>query len=163
MFTPLKILVAEDDLSDVLLLKRAFAKANLRAEVHFVHDGQEVIDYLQGQAPFDDPVECPRPTLLLLDLKMPRVNGFEVLEWMRSQPGLSRLPVVVFSSSPETKDIRQACSLGALSYLVKPNDPNELARIVERLQEYWNSYEPELATLDLDHLRVMGSASVQAA
>jgi CheY-like chemotaxis protein len=160
MFTPLKILVAEDDLGDVLLLKRAFTKAKLRADVYFVRDGQDVIDYLQGQPPFNEPLECPRPTLLLLDLKMPRVDGFEVLAWIRSQPGFSQLPVVVFSSSPETEDIRHACSLGALSYLVKPNDPNELVHVVERLQEYWVNHETELREIDLDHSRAMVHASL---
>jgi CheY-like chemotaxis protein len=137
MDTPLKILVAEDDLGDVVLLRRAFAKAKVNVPVHFARDGEEVIQYLEGKTPFDNPIDHPLPNLLLLDLKLPRVDGFQVLEWLRVQPGLSRILVVVFTSSNNPEDIGRAYALGANSYLVKPQDPNELVRVVERLQNYW--------------------------
>ncbi len=137
MDTPLSILVAEDELGDIVLLRRAFLRAGVNVPVHFATDGQEVLDYLQGNPPFDNPVDHPWPTLLLLDLKLPRVDGFQVLEWIRNQPGLRRMIVVVFSSSEKPQDIEMAYALGANSYIVKPQDPDELVRVVRRVQEYW--------------------------
>jgi CheY-like chemotaxis protein len=134
---PLKILVAEDDLGDVMLLQRAFTRAGVRVPVYFARDGQEVMDYLQGHPPFENPVEYPLPNLLLLDLKLPGINGFEVLAWLRAQPTLRRMLVVVLSSSEQAKDIDRAYALGANSYIVKPQDPDELIRVVERLENYW--------------------------
>lgn len=141
MDTPLRILVAEDDINDVMLLRRAFAKAGVKSPIYFAHDGQEVMDYLEGKAPFDNPIEFPLPNLLLLDLKLPRVSGFEVLEWLRHHPRLNRLLVVVFSESGETADVTRAYSLGANAYIFKPREANELVRIVERLQSYWQSIQ----------------------
>jgi len=137
MQTPLTVLVAEDDLGDTLLLQRAFTKAGVRVPVCFAQDGQEVLDYLQGKPPFENPILHPLPTLLLLDLKLPRLDGFEVLKWLRAQPGLKHIVVVVFSSSVYPEDISRAYALGANSYVVKPHDPDELVRTVDRLQRYW--------------------------
>jgi CheY-like chemotaxis protein len=133
----LKILVAEDDLGDVMVLRRAFAKAGVRAPIHFARDGQEVLDYLQGNAPFQDPICHPLPNLLLLDLKLPRLDGFEVLRWLREQPGLRRTLVVVLSASKQMEDVNRAYALGANFYVVKPQDPDELVRVVKRLEAYW--------------------------
>lgn len=137
METPLRILVAEDELGDVLLLQRAFAKAGVSAPVYFARDGQEVMDYLQGKPPFENPVEHPLPNLLLLDLKLPRINGFEVLQWLRAQPSLRSLVVVVFSASNGPDNVNRAFALGANSYAVKPQDPDELIGVVKRLQNHW--------------------------
>jgi CheY-like chemotaxis protein len=134
---PATILVAEDDPADAFFLQRAFSKSGIAIGLHFVRDGQEVIDYLRGAPPFDVRSAHPLPHLLLLDLKMPRLNGFDVLDWLRRQPGLKRLSVVIFSSSEECEDINQAYDLGANSYLVKPHAIEELAKIVERLGKYW--------------------------
>jgi CheY-like chemotaxis protein len=143
MNTPLSILVAEDELKDVLLLRHAFAKAGVKAPVYFANDGQEVLDYLQGNSPFDNPVEFPLPNLLLLDLKLPRVSGFEVLEWLRQQPRLKHLLVVVLSNSGNPEAMTRAYSLGANAYVVKPHEPKELVSIVARLQNYWLSINAE--------------------
>ena len=139
METPLTILVAEDELGDVLLLRRAFDKAQVNTPVYFARNGREVLDYLQGKPPFDNPVEHPLPALLLLDLKLPFVNGFEVLEWVRLQAGLRHMIVVVLSASDQAQDIRRAYELGANSYLIKPHDPRQLVGIVKRLQAHWLS------------------------
>ena len=88
-----RVLIAEDDPGDVFLLQRAFSTAGVSASLHFVRDGQEAIDYLGGEASFADRTAYPLPELMLLDLKMPRLNGFDVLEWLRKQPGLRRLLV----------------------------------------------------------------------
>lgn len=137
MTKPLQILVAEDDSNDVLLLQRAFSKLGLGASVNFVRDGQEAIDYLRELKSGDASNESLMPTLLLLDLKMPRLSGFEVLKWLREQPRFEKLLIVVFSSSDHPSDRSQACALGAHAYLVKPTDPGEFVNVVREMQEYW--------------------------
>ena len=128
------ILVADDDSNDIFLLKRAFLKAGVDVHMEFVRDGEQVIRYLKTG---DRREETPMPELLLLDLKMPRVNGFEVLEWIRHQPGLRRLLIIVLTSSDEPRDINRAYDLGANSYLVKPCSIERLAGIAEHLYNYW--------------------------
>ena len=119
----LVILIAEDDSNDVLLLKRAFAKARIPVSLLFVHNGQEAIQYLQGEPPFDNRVSHPFPNVLLLDLNMPLVGGLEVLEWLASRPDRAELCVVVFSSYLGPEESRQASTLGAHSCMTKPLDP----------------------------------------
>ncbi len=131
------ILVAEDLPDDVLILKHAFSKAGLTAPLHFVSDGQEAVEYLKGDQVFADRKTYPLPALLLLDLNMPRLNGFDVIEWVRSQAGLCRLPIVVFTSSDQPRDVNRAYELGANSYLVKPQALAKLQQITHHLGEYW--------------------------
>ncbi|SPE61246.1 Response regulator receiver protein [Verrucomicrobia bacterium] len=135
--SPRHILVAEDDSSDAFFLQRAFEKAGFAVRLHFTKDGQEVIDYLRGAEPFSDRQAHPLPHLLLLDLKMPRLNGFDVLRWIKEQPKLKRLLVIIFSSSEEVQDINQAYDLGANSYVAKPHAFEDLQGIVDRLKKYW--------------------------
>ncbi len=137
MRMPLTILVAEDELGDVLLLMRAFDKAGVKSPVRIARDGQEVIDYLSGSPPFSDPVAYPLPALLLLDLKLPVVSGFELLEWLRKEPHLRQMIIVVFSSSEAPDDINRAYRLGANSYIIKPSAPEDLVGLVRQLQDYW--------------------------
>lgn len=137
MVESLHIMVAEDDPNDLLLLKLAFAKAAFDVPVLLARDGEEVISYLDGKPPFDDRSKFPRPDLLLLDLKMPRLDGFAVLEWLLWRPELRPRFVVVFTASDNPEDQKRAQLLGADSYLVKPQDPSELVRIVTALQQYW--------------------------
>jgi len=131
------MLVAEDDETEVLLLKRAFSKSGVKASMQFVRDGQEAVDYFRGEEPYADRAANPLPSLLLLDLKMPRLNGFDVLKWLRQQPGLRRTLVVVFSSSAETEDVNLAYDLGANSYLRKPAHFQDLEVVVQTLEKYW--------------------------
>jgi CheY-like chemotaxis protein len=131
------ILLAEDDPNDVLLIRRALTKAHIANPVVTVEDGDAVIDYLDGRGVYGDRTPHPAPILLLLDLKMPRKSGFEVLEWLRARPFIGRLPVVVLTSSREMMDINHAYDLGANSYLVKPGSPDELLAIVRTLGMYW--------------------------
>jgi len=130
------ILVAEDDPTDAYFFQRAFRRGGLPAVLHFVRDGQEVIDYLNGVGAFADRTAHPLPQLVLLDLKMPRLNGFDVLEWVRAQPGFKNLQMVIFSSSDEARDIDKAYGLGANWYLVKPHSMDELTALVERFKHY---------------------------
>ncbi len=131
------ILLAEDDSNDVLLIRRAFRKANIANPLHVVRDGEQAVAYLCGQAPYADRERHPLPVLLLLDLKLPRKSGLEVLEWLRQQPGLKRLPVVMLTASRESADVNRAYDLGANSYLVKPVDFDPLLEMVKTLGLYW--------------------------
>ena len=137
------ILVAEDDPTDAYFLERAFKRAGIPVTLHFVRDGQEVIDYLQGEGQFSDRVRHPLPRLVLLDLKMPRVDGFDVLEWVRKQPGLNGLTIVIFSSSGEPRDINRAYGLGANSFIVKPHSMEELMKLVGSFKKHWLEGDPD--------------------
>jgi CheY-like chemotaxis protein len=131
------ILVAEDDPTDAYFFQRAFNRAGIQVTLHFVRDGQEVLDYLLGEGQFADRTAHPIPQLLLLDLKMPRLDGFDVLQWVRRQPRFIALQIVIFSSSQEAKDIDRAYGLGANWYLVKPHSLEELNALVGRFKKYW--------------------------
>lgn len=131
------VLLAEDNADDVLLTQIAFEKARLANPLKVVNNGEDAIAYLKGQDAYADRERYPFPILLLLDLKMPRLSGFEVLEWLRTQPGLSRLPVAVMTASDDDPFMRRAYALGADSYLVKPPDAVALLALVKRLHAYW--------------------------
>ena len=131
------ILVVEDNADDVLLIQRAFDKAKLANPLHFVTDGDKAVQYLSGTGPYADRSSHPLPTMMLLDLKLPRRSGFEVLEWVRSQSALKVLPVVVLTSSKEDADVRRAYALGANTYLAKPVALDGLIEMVRTLGMYW--------------------------
>jgi CheY-like chemotaxis protein len=131
------ILLVEDDPDDVLLMQRAFSRARLANPLRVVRDGEEAIRYLSGQGIYKARDKYPVPLLLLLDLRMPKKNGFEVLEWIRDQPEHNDLPVVVLTSSAEQPDAIKAFKLGASSYLVKPAQFDDLVQLMLRLQGYW--------------------------
>jgi CheY-like chemotaxis protein len=131
------VLLVEDNPDDVLLTRRAFAKANFPVPLEVVSDGEEALGYLQGAGTYSDRERFPLPMLLLLDLKLPRRSGFEVLEWLRGQPGLRRIPVVVLTSSGQSPDVNRAFDLGANSYLVKPVRLEDLVNLVKTLNLYW--------------------------
>ena len=114
------ILLVEDDPNDVLLIRRAFNQARISNPCHVVRDGDSAISSLAGVAPYANRNKYPLPALVLLDLKMPGTNGFEVLRWIRNQPGLRDLRVVVLTSSDDLRDVNEAYRLGADSFLVKP-------------------------------------------
>jgi len=131
------VLLADDDPNDVFLLQRAFQKTNIANPLQVVRDGEEAMAYLSGQAQYADRQRHPLPVLLLLDLKMPRKSGFEVLRWLRQQSVLKRLPVVVLTSSNQNPDINKAFDLGANSYIVKPGGFDSLVEMVKNLNLYW--------------------------
>jgi len=137
METPLRILVAENELNDVLLLQKAFDWAGVKKPIHFARNGPEVIDYLEGHPPFDNPVQYPLPNLLLLDLKLPRLDSIEVLTWIRAHSRLHRLTVVVLTGSDNPEDVERVYAAGANACVIKPHAPDELVHIVRRLQSYW--------------------------
>jgi len=131
------VLLADDDENDVLLFTRAIKSIGLASDVKHVSDGQQVIDYLQKNPPFTDKLAFPFPRFLILDLKMPRKSGFEVLEWLQEHPECKIIPTIVFSSSKIGDDITRAYQLGANSYFTKPNDYEELKAVFQLMLNYW--------------------------
>lgn len=131
------ILLVEDDPNDVLLLRRAFQKAGQQNRLRLVPDGAQAIEYLTGGGIYADRQRFPLPFLVLLDLKMPGTNGFDVLRWARAQPALKRLLFVVLTSSDLQADVDRAYDLGANSYLVKPVEFEETVHLIHRFEAYW--------------------------
>jgi CheY-like chemotaxis protein len=131
------ILIVEDLPADALLIARAFKKAKIATPLAFVTDGQQAIDYLSGAGSYSDRSLFPLPFLMLLDLKLPVRDGFEVLEWIRQQVGMKRLPTVILTSSSRSPDVNRAYDLGANSYLVKPVEDDSLVSIFRQLNMYW--------------------------
>ncbi|HVV70721.1 MAG TPA: response regulator [Verrucomicrobiae bacterium] len=131
------ILLAEDDPNDVLLIQRAFQKAGLQTLLKVVRDGEQTIDYLSGRGEYANRARYPSPFLLLLDLKMPGTDGFEVLQWVRSEPEYKRLLIIVLTSSNLQADVDRAYELGANSYLVKPVEFDQMVNMIHRFEAYW--------------------------
>lgn len=132
------ILLVEDDPNDILLIQRAFRKANLtNAVLQILTDGDTAVAYLSGVGEYADRDRYPLPMVILLDLKLPRRSGHEILAWLRQQPELKRLLVVVLTSSNHRSDIDQAYDLGANSYLLKPVGFSALVEVVQALNLYW--------------------------
>jgi CheY-like chemotaxis protein len=130
------ILLVEDNTSDIELTKRALAKSHITNELVVAEDGQEALDYLFGQG---DPSssDLPLPTLILLDLKLPKVDGLEVLRRLRANPQTHRVPIVILTSSKEEQDVAASYDLGVNSYIRKPVDFIQFASAIEHLGLYW--------------------------
>jgi len=130
------VLLIEDDPNDRLILEHAFERAAPGVRLRTVADGEEAVAYLLGEGPYADREAHPLPKVILLDLKLPRKSGLEVLEWIREQPPLSRIPVLVLSSSQERGDIDLAYALGANSYLSKLVDIQAVRKLVKGIGAY---------------------------
>lgn len=131
------LLVVEDNEDDILFIERAFEEANLRNPLQILRDGDSAVDYLSGVGEYADRDRYPLPPLILLDIRLPRRSGLEVLTWIKQQPRLRRLPVVMLTTSRENADINRAYDLGANSYLLKPVEPDDLREMVKTLNLYW--------------------------
>lgn len=131
------LLLAEDDPNDQLMMTRSLQKLGVPMKLRLVGDGEEAISYLAGEGVFGNREHFPLPKLTLLDLKMPRRSGLEVLEWIRSRPEIRTSVVVMLSSSDLPEDVRAAYQRGANSYLVKPNSVDRLNELNEALVTYW--------------------------
>ena len=131
------ILLVEDDENDLELFLRAYTKARIANPMQRAAHGDEAVAYLEGTGKFADRTAHPLPVLVLLDVKLPRRSGLEVLAWIREQSGLKRLPVVMLTSSRDSGDINRAYDLGANSYLVKPVAFESLLELVRSLNIYW--------------------------
>ncbi len=139
------MLYVEDEEGDALFMRRAFAQAGLDSALRVVEDGREAIRYLSGAEGFSDRAENPVPALVLLDLNLPVVSGFEVLGWMRQQSEYAATPVVIFSSSTKDEDRVRARDLGANEFVEKPNSGMRFGEVVLQLRERWLREEPSQA------------------
>lgn len=137
MKSGISVLLAEDDENDVFFIQRAFQQAKIQNPMHVVRDGQEAIEYLSGEGKFSDRRLFPLPHLLLLDLKMPRKTGLDVLHWMHEQTELKSLPVVVLSSSEHQIDIERAYELGANGFVVKPASVEKRVELAKLIGAFW--------------------------
>jgi len=131
--SPGLVLAAEDEESDAVLLQLAFERAGLGKNLVIVRDGQEAVDYLKRCVTHSKRGSDPLPCLLLLDLKMPRMTGFDVLVWLGDKPQFKDLPVVVLSSSSHESDIQRARELGARDYHIKPHGMGQFVQLIKDL------------------------------
>ena len=142
------ILYVDDDENDIRLVKFASEPAGVSHCLQSVNSGPQAIDYFQGRGPYADRSKFPLPKVLLLDLRMPRMNGLEVLRWLRSQPDLTGTVVIVFTASAHPDDITRACQLGANAFVQKPSSQAELIRFLQLLKGFWADFhqypEPRL-------------------
>jgi CheY-like chemotaxis protein len=133
----LTILLVEDNPTDVMLIRRAFEKAKLGNPMQVVSDGDAAVDYLAGEGAYADRKQFPLPILIMLDLKLPRQSGLEVLQWLRAQDMLKRIPVVMLTSSQQERDVNAAYDTGVNSYLVKPVEFDGLLQMLKTVSLYW--------------------------
>jgi CheY-like chemotaxis protein len=131
------ILLVEDDENDVMLLQRAFRRAAIVNPLQVVRHGDDAVAYLEGTGEFADRRLHPLPVLMLLDLKLPRRTGLEVLQWVKERSGVKKIPIIVLTSSKNDEDVNRAYELGANSYVVKPVSFETLLELVKSLELYW--------------------------
>lgn len=131
--TELRILHTEDSPDDAFLIQRAIAKAAPGVKIILLSNGQQAVDYLGAAESPSSRVKSPLPDLVLLDLKLPRMSGLEVLEWMKSRPELEKIPVCILSSSSEKEDVERSERLGAQGYFTKKGNFSELTEIAQRV------------------------------
>ena len=131
------ILIADDDPDDRFLVQEAMSETGLKNELFFVKDGQELLDYLNGNGEYTDGKTAPRPSLILLDLNMPRMDGREALALLKADPDLRRIPVVVLTTSNAEDDINRTYDLGVASYITKPVTFDGLIEMIQIFSDYW--------------------------
>lgn len=131
------VLLVEDSPDDVLFMTRALKKAHVAHALHVAEDGQQALEYFMGVAPYADRAAYPLPSLVLLDLKLPRIPGLEVLRWIRTRNEFAGIRVVVLTSSEHPDDKKQAHALGADGFYTKPGDPNQLPAVVNEVLTQW--------------------------
>ena len=136
-FKPVKILLVEDNVQDIEITQRAFAKGRVRNELTVVRDGEEAIDYLYHRGKYQDPATSPRPGMILLDLNLPKVGGLEVLQQIKKDDQLKQIPVIVLTVSQREEDIVRSYDLGVNTYIQKPVEFDNFMRVVNAVHEYW--------------------------
>jgi CheY-like chemotaxis protein len=136
-FKPVKILLVEDNVQDIEITQRAFAKGRVRNELTVVRDGEEAIDYLYHRGKYQDPATSPRPGMILLDLNLPKVGGLEVLQQIKKDDQLKQIPVIVLTVSQREEDVVRSYDLGVNTYIQKPVEFDNFMRVVNAVHEYW--------------------------
>ncbi len=131
------ILLVEDDQNDVLLTKLAFEQAGIENPLHVVGDGREALDYFEGTGEYADRQKYPLPYLVLLDLKLPRAQGLEVLSWVRARSEFDSTIVIVLTASNSAEDLAAAYRLGANAYVDKPSGMEQLCRLAQAIRDFW--------------------------
>jgi CheY-like chemotaxis protein len=131
------ILIADDDAEIRMLVAEALAESSLPKQLHFVQDGEELMDYLHRRGKYVAPIASPRPGLILLDLNMPKKDGREALQEIKTSPDLQHLSVVVLTTSKVEDDIYNTYKLGANSFIIKPRTYEDLIRVMNNLVQYW--------------------------
>jgi CheY-like chemotaxis protein len=140
------VLLVEDNADDVFIMQRAWQKAAVQNPLRVVSDGKQAVDYLSGNGEFSDRRQHPIPCLILLDIKLPHMTGFEVVAWLRKYEPCCTIPAVFLTSSNADLDIHQAYKLGGNAYLVKPPTPEKLIQMLQDLKNFWikhNQFPPE--------------------
>jgi len=137
-----QILIADDDRNDILIFERSLKAAGVLNPLNVVRDGAEAVDYLAGEGVYADRAQYPLPDLMLLDLKMPKLDGFDVLTWWRENGQGGRFPIIVLSGSALPQDIEMSRMLGAFAYRVKPGDAEGLSKLAEEVRDRWLALEP---------------------
>ena len=135
--TTVTILMADDDEDDCMLAREAFSESRLANDLHFVHDGEELMDYLYQRGKYTAATVAPRPGLILLDLNMPRKDGREALKEIKADPSLRQIPVVVLTTSKAEEDIYRSYDLGANSFITKPVTFASLVEVMRTIGKYW--------------------------
>ena len=136
-FQPVKILLVEDNVQDIEITQRAFAKGRVRNELTVVRDGEEAIEYLYHRGKYQDPATSPRPGMILLDLNLPKVGGLEVLQQIKRDDHLKQIPVIVLTVSQREEDVVRSYDLGVNTYIQKPVEFDNFMRVVNAVHEYW--------------------------
>jgi CheY-like chemotaxis protein len=136
MDKPQTILLVDDSENDLMLMRVAFEKAKSNISLQEVRNGEEAIAYLKGEGPYGDRNKFPLPIVMLLDLNMPKKNGFDVLAWVRAQPVLKRLAIIILTASMRSEDVERAFDLGATSFLVKPSNLQALIDMMRCLSDW---------------------------
>lgn len=134
---PITILMADDDEDDRLLALDALKEGRVLNNLHCVEDGIELLEYLRREGKFSDPASSPRPSLILLDLNMPRMDGREALQHIKADPNLRSIPVVILTTSKEEEDMIRGYDLGAASYITKPVNFEGLVDLMRAIGRYW--------------------------
>jgi CheY-like chemotaxis protein len=145
---PKTVLLVDDDLNERLLFARCAQKAGVGYLLKMVENGGEALAYLTGTGVYGDRTQFPKPDLMVLDINMPSMTGFEVLKWVRGQSSWCTQPVAMFSTSSQQADIRKAYELGANSYLLKPGNMDGRFEIVKMIEAYWLNLNRTAATAE---------------
>jgi CheY-like chemotaxis protein len=152
------ILYVDDDENDIQLAKFAAGDAGLSAQLHTVSSGAQAIDYVQGRGEYADRDKHPEANVMLLDLRMPRMNGFELLTWLRAQPQFLGLVVIMFTASAHPADVRQACKLGCNAFVQKPSQQTQLVLFLKMIYEFWGRFhvfpQPDHSAIEGDSPRL---------